>query len=222
MKRFILSSVIALSASNTMAMENSFYIKSSYGKVDTDISSQEAQEFFGTKLSDPNGWFLTLGYRFNNFLAIEGGYADLGEAEAKDSQSGFMPYNDYETVYYDYSYKSQISAQTKMLGVFLSTDTNKPFYAGVRAGYQSWDAEIELTGKVSESLVWSNGYDQTVELYSYQEDLSYSDDTDGSDLYYGVSAGWNYNNWSLSLEHTIFEMDDQKPSLSSLGLTYNF
>ncbi|WP_444924069.1 hypothetical protein ACJJH9_01585 [Microbulbifer sp. DLAB2-AF] len=77
MKRFILSSVIALSASNTMAMENSFYLKSSYGKVDTDISTQESEEYFETNLSNPRGWTVTLGYRLNNFLAIEGGVCRL-------------------------------------------------------------------------------------------------------------------------------------------------
>ncbi|WP_444903267.1 outer membrane beta-barrel protein [Microbulbifer sp. CnH-101-E] len=221
MKRFILSSVIALSASNTMAMENSFYLKSSYGKVDTDVSSQEAQELFGTKLSDPNGWSLTLGYRFNNFLAIEGGYADLGEAEAKKSDNDVIP-DMNGTYYYDYSYKAVLNAQTKMLGMFLSTDVSKNFYAGIRAGYQTWDAELKRKGNFNAKYEWNDDFSQVFDDISYNESLANSESTDGSDLYYGVSAGWNYNNWSLSLEHTIFEMDEQKPSLSSLGLTYNF
>ncbi|GAB2888599.1 outer membrane beta-barrel protein [Microbulbifer echini] len=221
MKRFILASAIAFSASNTTAMENSFYLKSSYGKVDTDISAQEARDTFGTKLSDPNGWSFTLGYRLNNFFAVEGGYADLGEAEAKDSQNVFIP-DSYGTYYFDSSYKATIDAQTKMLGVFLSTDTSKTFYAGLRAGYQVWDAELKQSGSFSERFEWNDEFDQVADDLYYQGDFSNNETTDGTDLYYGVSAGWNYNNWSLSLEHTIFEMDDRKPSLSSLALTYNF
>ncbi|USD21067.1 hypothetical protein MJO52_18700 [Microbulbifer variabilis] len=61
-------------------------------------------------------------------------------------------------------------------------------------------------------------------MSSFSDNISDSDkgENDGSNLYYGVFIGWNYNNWSLSLEHTIFEMDEQKPSFSSLALTYNF
>jgi len=108
-----------------------------------------------------------------------------------------------------------------MLGIFLTTDITKNLYAGIRLGYQQWEAEL----KEIENLNWN--YEVVISgsqiaSESGSSNYSYKGDDDGSDPYYGVSAGWNYNNWSLSLEHTIFEMGDRKPNLSSLALTYNF
>ncbi|BBM01755.1 outer membrane beta-barrel protein [Microbulbifer sp. GL-2] len=220
MKRLILAAILATSASSSMAMENNFYLKSSFGKVDTDISNREALENFGVKLSDPKGWNVTLGYRLNNFLSIEGGYTNLGSSEGRDRGSDSIN-TDYEALHYEYDYKVDIDTQSRMLGIFLTTDITKNLYAGIRVGYQQWDAEL----KEVENLNWN--YEVVISgsqiaSESGSSNYSYKGDDDGSDPYYGISAGWNYNNWSLSLEHTIFEMGDRKPNFSSLALTYNF
>ncbi|USD21070.1 outer membrane beta-barrel protein [Microbulbifer variabilis] len=195
MKQIILASAILLSTSSTLAMENTWYLKSTYGKLDTDIS---------TDLSDPNAWSFTLGYRFNKFLSIEGGHVDLGEAKDKKTYYGrFSTSIDNRTV----------STKATTLGLFLTTDITKDFYIGLRTGFQRWDEHYENNATYS----YHGDYRD-----HYTKEWKHCNTNDENDLYYGVSAGWNYNNWSLSLEHTSFEMDERKPSLSSLGLTYNF
>ncbi|WP_444887324.1 hypothetical protein [Microbulbifer sp. JMSA008] len=221
MKKLILASAIIISTSSTMAMENSFYFKSTYGMVNTDISSQETQEKLSTDLSDPNGWSFILGYHLNKFLALEGGYVDLGDAEGRyhdryDSPYGFSAH--------DTIHNYTINTQAKTFGLFLTTDITKDFFAGLRVGYQFWNEHFE--DKVTKYLHYydhdQNGVFTDIATRSYTEKDQDCEIKDGSDLYYGVSAGWNYNNWSVSLEHTIFEMEERKPSLTSLGLTYNF
>ncbi|USD21072.1 porin family protein [Microbulbifer variabilis] len=212
MKRFILATAIALSASNTIALENNFYLKSTYGSVDTNISSKDALESFKTKLSDSSGWSITLGYRLNKFIALEGGFADLGDTEGsyRHEEWSFSQWGDEMSEISTIDYK--ISTDTKILGLFLTTDITKDFYAGARVGYQLWDEQFQKRHEFSARWDWGDYHG-----------INTTDETnDGSDPYYGISVGWNNNNWSLSLEHTIFEMKDRKPSLSSLGLTYNF
>ncbi|USD21069.1 outer membrane beta-barrel protein [Microbulbifer variabilis] len=211
MKRFILATAIALTASNTIALENNFYLKSTYGAVDTDISTQEALERFETKLSDPSGWSITLGYHLNNHIAFEGGFIDLGDAKGsyrhEESSIGDWGGTNYERHIYDYT----LSTEATILGLFFTTDITKDFYAGIRIGYQFWDEHLQEKDDV---FFWD--WDE------YEDIITTHKTNDGSDLYYGISVGWNYNKWSLNLEHTTFEMEKREPRLSSLALTYNF
>ncbi|WP_299948508.1 outer membrane beta-barrel protein [uncultured Microbulbifer sp.] len=232
MNRLILAAAILFFASNTMATESNFYLKSSYGKVDpdgkldTDFPSLEDQENLSVKLSNPKGWSLALGYRLDNFIALEAGYADLGDADSSVSE---VRSNNFDYGYYSDTYEREnrlettLSRKSKMLGIFLTTDVTKDFYAGIRTGFHSWDADLKykFTSNTKYTETDNSGSVTYTDTYNYEE--SDKERIHDSDLYYGISAGWNFNeNWSLSLEHTIFEMNEDKPSLSSLALTYNF
>lgn len=72
------------------AAEAYWYLGASVGQSSIDATSSEIEQGFlvddgfvatGTSLDDTDtGWKGYLGYRFNRFFALEGGYADLGEA----------------------------------------------------------------------------------------------------------------------------------------------
>ncbi|WP_444941364.1 outer membrane beta-barrel protein [Microbulbifer sp. ZKSA004] len=225
MNRLILASAILFSASNVMATESNFYLRSSYGKVDTDFSSRETQETLGVELSTPKGWSVALGYRLNNFISLEAGYADLGDANGSDTDITGYTY-DYDFGPYTYRREENreriLSLKSKMLGMLLTTDITKDFYAGIRTGLHSWDADLKHKSSLNIQHVWADNNGNVLDTEGTGYKVSGKDGTQDEDLYYGISAGWNYNNWSLSLEHTIFNMDKKKPSLSSLALTYNF
>ncbi|WP_444887323.1 hypothetical protein [Microbulbifer sp. JMSA008] len=211
MKRFILATAIVLSASNTIALENNFYLKSTYGAVDTDISTQKLQGLnIPDNLSNPKGWSFTLGYQLNNYIALEGGFVDLGDAEGREYDIVAVDYDDI----FARNFKKTINTQTQIVGLFFSTNINRDFYAGIRTGYQFWDEHFQTK--------WESNYLNQSGKITGTFEGSYHRTNNGSDPYYGISAGWNYINWSLSLEHTIFEMEERKPNFSSLALTYNF
>ncbi|WP_444887321.1 hypothetical protein [Microbulbifer sp. JMSA008] len=155
-------------------------------------------------------------------MLLRGGYADFGDTEGKIRESDSITYSEYASGNYDYNYKINIDAKTKMLGISLTSDITKKFYTGIRAGSHLWETEYEE----KENYIWNykrvDFEGRVVSSFSDSISDSDKDENDGSDLYYGVFIGWNYNNWSVSLAHTIFEMDERRPSLSSLGLTYNF
>ncbi|WP_444900492.1 outer membrane beta-barrel protein [Microbulbifer sp. VAAC004] len=225
MNKLILASVILFSASNSMATENNFYLRSSYGKVDTNVSSYEASANIGVDLSTPKGWTIALGYRLNRFFALEAGYADLGDADGSDN---FITDESYDldsgpyTSHREVSRERTLSIKSKMLGILFTTDVTKDFYAGVRTGFHSWDADLKYKSTLNMQQTWTDYNGNVIDTESTNFEGSGKDGTKDSDFYYGISAGWNYNNWSLSLEHTIFNMDKKKPTLSSLALTYNF
>lgn len=224
MKRAVLASIFAFATSGAMAIEKNFYLKSAYGHVDPDV--EELEEYLDIKLSDPKGYSITLGYRINRFLAVEGGYTDLGEAEGEyqDSYSDSYTYSNgwREDDTYSEKITGSLGATSKMLGMLVSTDMNEKFTAGLRLGIQRWEAEVKATRL---STIGYELYDDRgilIDFGALGDPISESATDDGSDAYYGVTVGWAERNWVLSLEHTIFEMEDQKPSLSAIALSYNF
>jgi OOP family OmpA-OmpF porin len=72
------------------AAEHNWYLGASVGQSRIDATTAEIDQAFliddgfvatGTTLDETDtGWKAYLGYRFNRFFALEGGYADLGEA----------------------------------------------------------------------------------------------------------------------------------------------
>ncbi|WP_444907142.1 outer membrane beta-barrel protein [Microbulbifer sp. SSSA008] len=201
--------------SNTIAQEDNYYLRISYGSVDTDIEAQEVIDSYDYSLSDSEGWSFSAGYRINRFLALEGGFSDLGKS------SGMYHYSSTDT---NFSITENLSSEIKLktLGLSISTDTKKALYTGLRFGYQRWDVKYKFKGEYLEYLaaptvIGAPGSGGPVE---YSESSKWRND--GYDWYYGIAAGWNYQNWAIILEHTIYNVDNETPSFSALALSYNF
>lgn len=211
---------------------NGFYISGGYGIVDNDLD--EVEDYVGLELSDPNAFSLTLGYRINSWLAAEIGYIDLGSADvsASDQFVSWGPeYAGTDGVYDYYTYDeitesgaAEVSATAVKLGGVISTNVWETVSIGLRLGVNLWDAEVKANYDYSEDGYLTLGLDgevvDTINWDSYSE--SFGGSEDGSDFYYGLTAGWRSGNLLLSLDHTFYEMDDIKPSVTSLTLGLDF
>lgn len=81
---------ITLLSAPLLTFADGAYIGASAGQAWIDVSAEEIEDAFarddgfvasGTTIDDADsGWKAFLGYRFNSFLALEGGYVDLGKA----------------------------------------------------------------------------------------------------------------------------------------------
>ncbi|WP_444899708.1 outer membrane beta-barrel protein [Microbulbifer sp. VAAC004] len=226
MKRLAPAFALIIFASPNIAQDNNLYIKSSYGIVDADADTLQVNSSFIAEVTKSQGWNLILGFRLNNFLAFEGGYTDLGESEDNQkilTRSHSDEYDPSGEHLYHTNYKVSLSGNSKTLGVLVTTDITKKFHAGLRLGYQQWKTIYESKEvflhrytSVSSMSKFRKPYEEVLAMNSEKTS------SDGSDPYYGVSFGFTHNNWGLSLEHTIYEMNQYKPSLSSLAITYNF
>lgn len=74
----LVGALIAAAAPAAFA-DGNFYLGGSMGRADSDASlSDIATGLVGSVDHSDSGWSLFAGYRFNPYLGVEGGYADLG------------------------------------------------------------------------------------------------------------------------------------------------
>ncbi|WP_237059729.1 outer membrane beta-barrel protein [Microbulbifer sediminum] len=217
-----ISAAIALvgviSASSAVANEGAWYFQAGLSSTDPDASEVEAAlaAEFGTdqKFGNASGYNLTLGYQLTPFIAVEGRYLDMGETEASDSYAeGDIAVDGYE---FRQSGKMKLSSTGLAFGAVITTDTAKPFSAGVRAGFNFWDSEA--TFSYSESLQC----DPFFEPCSYQYSDSISESEDGNDAYYGIVGTYRVGDWVFTLDHTVYTMDEMEPSSTTLSAGMRF
>jgi OmpA-like transmembrane domain len=81
--RLVLSSLLLCAAGSAVAADSGFYIGLDEGWVkypNVAIREVRTTTLTGTGLNDTNfTWDFTAGYRFDHYLSLEAGYADLGE-----------------------------------------------------------------------------------------------------------------------------------------------
>lgn len=235
MRKIFLASAITM-ASLTASMGHAFdgqnqtgiYLSGSYGSVDHDL--QEVEDYTGVKLSSPKGSAITLGYRINRNLAIETGYTDFGSADARESFSEiygpyyYAPgYSEEEEVVYTGS--ADVTSSSFKLGVVFTTDVWETVSAGLKLGFHNW--EVEAAGRYTEDSTFyliEDATGQRIDSADFGNDVSesLSGSTDGSDAYYGVTAGWRVDNLLLSVDYTRYVMDDIEPTMAAITLGYDF
>ena len=141
----------------TVSAQGNWYMGGSVGRSVIDATGAEVERGFlvddgfvasGTSLDDTDsGWKAYLGYRFNRYLAAEGGYADLGEASFNTTIVSAPPGTSPTPPF-------PIHATATAKGVFLAGLVHLPltqsFSAFAKAGAFHWRAtfteQISSTG----------------------------------------------------------------------------
>jgi OOP family OmpA-OmpF porin len=140
---------LTLIATPSLATAAGFYVGASGGQAWLDASAGEIENAFAlddafrasdTKIDDSDtGWKAYVGYRFNPYFAIEGGYVDLGEAsfqttitDAPPPYSAFTPF--------------RIEGIAEATGYNLVAIVGVPLgsagFVFVKAGAFRWDADF--------------------------------------------------------------------------------
>jgi OOP family OmpA-OmpF porin len=83
-KLFLLTAVSILASAPVQAAEEGFYIFGTVGQSRADVKKSDflEEEYPGIHTSldkTDTGYKLQVGYRFNDYVAVEGGYVDLGK-----------------------------------------------------------------------------------------------------------------------------------------------
>lgn len=115
------------------------WIDASTGEIDNAFVLDDAFVASGTTLDDSDtGWKAYVGYRFNTFFAVEGGYVDLGKASflttITDAPAPFDTYTPF-----------QIQGTAEATGVNLVAIAGVPLgsaaFVFAKAGAFHWDAD---------------------------------------------------------------------------------
>lgn len=141
------------------------------------------------------------GYSFNDYLAVDFGYADLGEvgSEIRLVSDGS-----------NFSFPSGSATSTATLGV-------SGLFGGVVGKLPLTDF-LSLQGRAGLYL-WDLEYDETNSgTGAYSGTTSFSDSDDGSDLYYGLglNIGW------FGLFYEVYDIDGDDVDFIGASANFNF
>jgi OOP family OmpA-OmpF porin len=128
------------------------YVGASVGQAWIDASATEIEAAFardddfvatGTTIDDSDtGWKAFVGYRFNSFLALEGGYVDLGKATFSTTIASAPPPYDAFTPF-------QINGTAEATGYNLTAIVGMPLgsaaFLFAKGGAFHWDADFTET-----------------------------------------------------------------------------
>jgi OmpA-OmpF porin, OOP family len=184
---------------NAEVNQPGFYLGGSVGYTSVDWDTLDDIEDLGASVDDNDiGYKLFAGYRINKFFAVEGFYADLGEATAETS--GFVGGNPAQA-------SADINADTFGLAALAIYPINDNFEVFGKVGFNSWNADAKANVQIP-----ADGVNETE-----------SESDDGTDPMYGVGAAYIFNNnLSLRVEFERYELDDANVDMASAGIAYKF
>ena len=168
---------LALMSGPSLA-EKGVYVGLSIGQGSVDLPTTEVL----TLLDDGGGAFVNeddsdtvfdihVGYQFNEYFAVEGGYANFGEYSLSAVSDGTG-----STWFAGDTAVASIDGYGFLLGLKAMAPVSENFTLFAKAGLNMWEAEI------SASVV----------------SVSLSEDDDGTDAYFGFGATYNINNIGIN------------------------
>jgi OOP family OmpA-OmpF porin len=218
----VLAAVAAvLAAQPAFAEKTGFYVGADVGQMSADIEKSAIDDLLlgaladegifvdgSSKLDDSDTTFaVTAGYRFLPYLAVEAQYLDLGEASYEASGDFYM--DDF------FVGEGNVDASIDSSGFGLSVLGILPIEAWelyARVGMYFGDTELKVGA--------------TIEGVSD----SASDSKSEEELFYGIGAGYTFNDtWNVRLEYSVFQdIGDEELTGEAdvdrlvLGLNYRF
>lgn len=201
--------VFAFSATPVaFAADKGFYGIVELGQSEVDISAPAGVSVDNKDTS----YSLGAGYRFNDYVSVEGGYLDLGEVSA--SGSGTLSGTYYGT---PFTATGTFSAQSDAKGWFLGPKFTLPLSKQMdlygKVGYYFWDSDTTatFTGSVTfGGVTYSGGGSAKV--------------TDsGDDPYYGLGLAYRFTDRiGIQAGFTRYSVQDTDVDNLALGLTFKF
>ena len=188
-----------------------WYVGASAGQASADYSASDLAGDLanrGWSILDPSVddsdtfWKAYVGYQFNAFFAVEGGYAELGEV--RSSYRAVLPPSEIGALLQDtfevHPYLGEGWTVSAVLGHAFAEDALAVF---ARAGLFFWKADIDV-----EVVSGATGY--------------VSGDESGTDAVWGIGGEWRMTPmWVLRVEWERYKLNDWV-DVPSIGLSVRF
>jgi OOP family OmpA-OmpF porin len=205
MKKILaLATFAALCAAQpTLAADTGFYVGADVGQMSVDIDKGDLDTFFIEGLASEGLFFdgssdvddsdttygLTVGYRFMPYLAVEGQYLELGEANYTANGDLFDSFDKFiASTNVDLGIDSSGFALS-VLGILPIQEVWEVY---ARLGMYFGDTEADM------SVTLDDGIDVFTE--------SMSESKSEEEFFYGIGGGYTFNEtWNVRVEYTIFQ-----------------
>ncbi len=202
LKCFTMASVIAILPLQSVLASN-FYGGAGLGLYKNDLSSSDFDQAFATNgiSSDTSvddnatAWKVFGGYRFNQYVAVELGYQDFGDFDAKTRV--LSPISG--------TVKTNTDVDAFNLSVNLGTSITDELAVFAKLGYMDWNADIKskasINGVNSSTHNSDNGSDFIWGLgFSYKINDSFDLRGDWDRLSLGSDINIDYDAYSMSIQ----------------------
>ena len=212
----VLSAIFATTATSpSVAAEKNWYVGGGVGLADSDISDNDYDSDLAnigytasSNVDDSDtGWKLFGGYQFNQYLAIEGSYVDLGDVTSNTTVSSPPLPSAVEQKQFvqDASKVHPYSVDGFALVGKLTWPIKEHFSVFAKLGGFRWDADIKVK---------CVGCDSSVKA---------KDDESGTDWTGGVGIGYDFkNNVGLRVEWERYGTDRNDVDFYSASILYRF
>ena len=191
--------------------QNQWYVGASFGASDADYSSGELVSdlaSLGWTINNPSvddtdtAWKAYAGFSFNEYVALEGGFADLGKVETRFGAT--VAPDEIDAILRDTYSIHPVLGDGWYGAVVLSYPVSpEQFSLTARAGFFGWESDIDVevvqggTGRVS-------------------------DRDSGTDMLYGLGVEWHVNEqWTITGEWERYELKDWV-DVPSVGVKFRF
>lgn len=224
--------IISLAASalcismNSFADDAGFYgtIGIQNSTLDEDLSGLSP---FGNVSDNDTSFNITAGYSFNKYIAIEGGYMDMGEILGV-STGNVTTTGDFQWTLpnLDIIIPNGTTANASLdaevdgwtLGGVFSLPVSDNFSVYGKAGYYFWDADARLSAALTAGSITVNGI-----TYNAPISDSISVGYDGEDPYWGIGAEYVFSeSMAIRADYNQFEVDSFDVETIGAALKYNF
>ncbi len=190
------------------ANAESYYVDLGLGQAKADLSAPA-----GVKIDDTDtAYSIGVGYKFNDNIAIEGGYLKLGTASA--SATGTVSGTYYGSAY---SATGTFTASAQVdgfyLGPVLSQTFADKFEAYARAGVYFWDSDEKASA--SGTLTYAGT--------TYAGNVSATRSRDGNDSYFGIGATYKATkDVAIGVDWTRYDIDGIDVDVLGTRLKFSF
>ncbi|WP_428821344.1 hypothetical protein [Microbulbifer sp. MCCC 1A16149] len=217
----LLSLVIATLSGNAAAGD--FYFRLGYGEAQIPDAGEFQYELYRyDRPPKSNVYNLDLGYEINRHISVDFRYANLSDFKGKKSADD--NYGDGYLLWIGtIDQTSELELKSAGISVSVTTDSTRPYFAGLKLGYQYWDAQWD-------HQVHSYGTDYDIEFFSGdiigETDYDVTWENTGSDSgfqeNYGAIVGLNIASWQIGLEHMLYAIDEGDSGVTSLFVGKRF
>jgi OOP family OmpA-OmpF porin len=204
----IVAGFLGIFAQAGIAQEAGFFVEGALGRTKADLGNTS-----GWTINNKDTTFgANVGYMFNDYIGVEGGYRDLGDVSgsATGTFSGSLygkPLVGTGTL--------TLNADGKgwTLGPRLNLPVNKDFSLNARLGWFMWEANSKAT--VNAAFTWGGT--------AYLANAQATNNQTGTDTYYGLGASYNINKQlAAGINYNQYKLDSVKVDTWDLSLKYRF
>lgn len=190
-------------------LDNSFYISASIGSASYEEENKTIGELSIGIDDKQTSYGVVLGYKINNYFAIEGGYTDLGKFFADKSYTEYIPDPINDDVRVKHLEEMGINGITLALALQYPIIDRVNIFS--KFGLYQWKSDSNYT-------LIAAPFDENIPTTT----LDFNKSQDDNDIFYSLGLAYQWEDFAISTEYRVFNIENDNIALINLNFSYYF